>query len=153
MFYLITSSSRKFVLFLLPIVFSILFHSILMLGMLVFLFLMQTVFDFLLSCAVLVFPINFFNIVLLRHKRKAATIKLPPFFLSCLAVIFILPCSYSIYTPSDKALYIISCSSVSISAVCMGVTSSNILNPLKSPKMPVFRSLFSPLLVLSYHLQ
>lgn len=69
------------------------------------------------------------------------------------AFLYILPCSYSIYTPSDKALYIISCSSVSISAVCMGVTSSNILNPLKSPKMPVFRSLFSPLLALSYHLQ
>lgn len=69
------------------------------------------------------------------------------------AFLYILPCSYSIYTPSDKALYIISCSSVSISAVCMGVTSSNILNPLKSPKMPVFLSLFSPLLVLSYHLQ
>ena len=95
----------------------------------------------------LVMFVNFFN------YEKAVTIKLPPFFISCLAFIFILPCSYSIYTPSDKALYIISCSSVSISAVCMGVTSSNILNPLKSPKMPVFRSLFSPLLVLSYHLQ
>lgn len=147
------SSSRKFVIFLLSIVFSILFLLILMLVMLVFLFLMQKVFGFLLSCDVLVFPINFFNIVLLRHKEKAVTIKLPPFFLSCLAAIFILPCSYSIYTPSDKAAYIISCSSVSISAVCMGATSSNILNPLKSPKMPVFWSLFSPLLALSYHLQ
>lgn len=69
------------------------------------------------------------------------------------AFLFVLPCSYSIYTPSDKAVYIISCSSVSISAVWIGVTSSNTLNPLKSPKMPVCLSLFRPLLALSYHLQ
>ena len=48
-------------LFLLPIVFSILFPSIFALVWLVFLFLIQKVFDYLLSCAVLVFPMNFFN--------------------------------------------------------------------------------------------
>lgn len=140
---MITSLSRKFVRFLLPIVFSILLPLILMLVMLVFLFLMQKVFDYLLSCVVLVFPMNFFN---QQATNKGGNNQVAAF-------LFILPCIYSIYTPSDKAAYIISCSSVSISAVCMGVTSSSILNPLKSPKTPVFLSLFSPLLVLSYHLQ
>lgn len=81
---MITSSSRKFVRFLLPIVFSILLPLILMLVMLVFLFLMQKVFDYLLSCAVLVFPMNFFN---QQATKKGGNNQVAAF-------LFILPCSY-----------------------------------------------------------